>query len=272
LRKGGAIDYTSIKSGIVDSHAHVVSQYFPEDQQSVIERSLKANVRQIVNPGVDVDSIPELISLSEKHDHIYIGVGVHPHEADTWTQAAEAAIRKACQHPKVVAIGECGLDFYYKNSSEQAQLHAFIKQIQIAKDFGKPLIIHCRDAFDQLKEILKAEAKGVRGVLHCFTGSPTTLSALGEFDFYVSFSGIVTFPNAKDIQAAAPLVKQERLLVETDCPFLAPQKMRGKRNEPAFVWMVAEKLAELRSVSLDEIARTCSKNARELFGLPEPES
>jgi TatD DNase family protein len=142
--------------------------------------------------------------------------------------------------------------------------------MQIARDLAKPLIIHCRNAFDQLKELLTKEGAGLNGVLHCFTGSPAVLADLENFDFYISFSGIVTFPSAKDIQASATLVRQERLLVETDCPFLAPQKMRGKRNEPAFVWMVAEKLAELRSTTVTHIAEVCSSNARKLFGLPAP--
>jgi TatD DNase family protein len=214
--------------------------------------------------------MPELLALADKYNHIYIGLGVHPHEAHKWTNAMEERLRQACLHPKVVAIGECGLDFYYNNSSPESQFHALKRQIQIAKDFGKPLIIHCRDAFDQLKELLRGEEFKQKCVLHCFTGSPATLDDMAEFDCYISFSGIVTFPNAKDIQAAATLVASERLLVETDCPFLAPQKVRGKRNEPANVWMVAEKLAELRAASLDEIADTCSKNARRLFNLPEP--
>jgi TatD DNase family protein len=141
--------------------------------------------------------------------------------------------------------------------------------MRIAKELSKPLIIHCRDAFPELKELLLEEGKGLKGVLHCFTGSPADLSSFEEFDLYVSFSGIVTFPNAKSVQAAATVARKERLLVETDCPFLAPQKVRGQKNEPAYVWLVAEKVAELRSTDLPEIAQTCSNNARTLFGLPE---
>jgi len=141
--------------------------------------------------------------------------------------------------------------------------------MRIAKELNKPLIIHCRDAFDQLKGLLGEEGNGLKGVLHCFTGDPQILSSFEEFDLYVSFSGIVTFPNAKNVQAAAKVARRERLLVETDCPYLAPQKVRGKKNEPAYVWMVAEKLAELREASLADIARTCCDNARTLFKLPE---
>jgi TatD DNase family protein len=282
-KMNSSIDYATIPSGIIDSHAHLVLQYCADDpgqvaqrsldalttgQQQIIERSLAANVRQIVNPGVDLESIPELIALAEKYTQIYIGVGLHPHDAKNWHDDAEGILRTAAQHPKVVAIGECGLDFYYNNTDRTAQLKALRMQMQIARDLNKPLIIHCRDAFDDLRQLLATEGKGLTGVLHCFTGNPSVLDSFEEFDFYISFSGIVTFPNAREIQAAGVKVRKERLLVETDCPFLAPQKVRGKRNEPAYVWMVAEKLAELRSVSLAEIAETCSTNARALFRLP----
>jgi TatD DNase family protein len=275
-------DYQQIKSGIIDSHAHLQLEYCADEpekaadlealkdgQNQVIQRSFEANVKQIVNPGVDLRSVPELIELAESHERIYVGLGLHPHQANEWTEDAERSLRKAAEHPKVVAIGECGLDFYYNNSSHEAQFHALRRQIRIAKELSKPLIIHCRDAFPQLKELLLEEGRDLRGVLHCFTGSPADLSSFEQFDLYVSFSGIVTFPNAKSVQAAAAVTRKERLLVETDCPFLAPQKVRGKKNEPAYVWLVAEKLAELRSTDLSEIAETCSNNARELFGLPE---
>ncbi|PWT98420.1 MAG: hydrolase TatD [Candidatus Melainabacteria bacterium] len=277
-------DYLQIKSGIIDSHAHLQLEYcadepekcgtadletLKEGQRQVIQRSLQANVKQIVNPGVDLKSVAELLELAESHEQIYVGLGLHPHNAKDWTEEAEHSLRKAAEHPKVVAIGECGLDFYYNNSSQESQFQALRRQMRLAKELGKPLIIHCRDAFPQLKELLLEEGHGLKGVLHCFTGSPADLSAFEEFDLYVSFSGIVTFPNAKSVQAAATVVRKERLLAETDCPYLAPQKVRGKRNEPAYVWLVAEKLAELRSADLSEIAETCSNNARALFGLPE---
>lgn len=278
------IDYKEIKSGIIDSHAHLLLEYvagepdesgrknlelLKEDQRQVIQRSIDANVKQIVNPGVDLQSIPELIELADRHGQIYIAVGLHPHNAKDWTEEAERSLRKAAAHPKVVGIGECGLDFYYNNSSQECQVQALRSQMRIAKELDKPLIIHCRDAFDQLKALMNQEGTGLKGVLHCFTGDPHVLSNFEDFDLYVSFSGIVTFPNAKSVQAAAQVTRKERLLVETDCPYLAPQKVRGKKNEPAFVWMVAEKLAELRSTTLQDIAKTCSDNARALFGLPE---
>lgn len=299
-------DYKNIESGIIDSHAHLVAEYWLEDQDEatsekgakpttqvaeycqndqgdassetgtkpatqaeIIQRSLDYNVKQIINPAVELTSLPELINLSEKYQHIYIGAGLHPHSAESWTKDSSSELKAAAQNPKVVAIGECGLDFHYNRASHSAQIHTFKCQVKIAQELNKPLIIHCRNAFSEMKEILDAEGNSIRGVLHCFTGSPAIVSMFQDLDFYFSFSGIVTFPNAKEIQAAAAIVPANRLLVETDCPFLAPQPVRGKKNEPAYVWLVAEKLAELRSTTLAEIAKTCSQNTRALFSLPE---
>jgi TatD DNase family protein len=256
-------------AGIIDSHAHVVKEFFKEEQDEVIERTFATQVTLIVNPGVVVEDIPELQELAAKHKSIFIAAGQHPHEAKFWSPEHADKVREALKDPKVVAVGECGLDFHYNNSDRESQLKAFAEQIRIAREHKKPVIVHCRDAWHEAFDLLTEEGGGqVKGVFHCFTGGPEVLPQIEKLDFYVSFSGIVTFPNAKEIQAAAPLVKAERILVETDCPFLAPQKARGKRNEPAYVWHVADKLAELRGTSLDEIARITSENARRLFNLP----
>jgi TatD DNase family protein len=254
--------------GIIDSHAHLLKEFYQDDQDAVIERSFASHVKQIINPGVDIDSIEELIALAKTYEQIYIGVGLHPHDAKKWSDSAEAALRAAAKDSKVVAIGECGLDFYYNNSSREDQIFAFSKQIDIAEDLEKPIIIHCRDAWQELIKLLKEKRPKIKGVFHCFTGSPAILKLVEDLDFYISFSGIVTFNNAQEIQAAAKLVNKNRLLAETDCPFLAPQKVRGKRNEPSYVWLVAEKLAELRNCSVEDIAETCVRNAQELFKLP----
>lgn len=256
--------------GIVDSHAHVVTEYFKEDQEEVIDRAFASGVCQMVNPAVTVDDFEELRELARRYDNLYIAVGQHPHEAKDWSASLAARLRDSLEEEKVVAVGECGLDFYYNHSDREQQLKAFREQVQIARDSQKPVIVHCRDAWQEAIEILKEEQDHrLRGVFHCFTGSPAIMPLVEELDFYVSFSGIVTFQNARDIQACAPLVRKDRLLVETDCPFLAPQKMRGKRNEPSFVWWVAEKLAELREESLEQIADHCAANARSLFVLPD---
>jgi TatD DNase family protein len=255
---------------IIDSHAHLTWESFEADQNDVIQRAFDKNVVQMVQAGVDLKTIPEAQKLADEYERIYIGVGVHPHEAKYWNAEADREIREAAAHPKCVAIGECGLDYHYNFSEKDQQTSAFRAQVRIARDLGKPLIIHTREAWDETFEILESEGGGeVRGVFHCFTGGPEVLPNIEKLDFYVSFSGIVTFNKAKEIQAAAPLVKTERLLVETDCPYLAPVPHRGKRNEPSYVWFVAQKIADLRNDSLENIAVQTAQNARRLFGLPE---
>ncbi len=258
----------SSPAGIIDSHAHVVKEFFKDDQTEVIDRAFESGIKHMVNPAVVVDDINELVEIRSRHSNISIAAGQHPHEAKHFDVDMKDRLKDAVEKLDVVAIGECGLDFHYNNSDRESQLSAFREQVRMAREYDKPVIVHCRDAWDDVFEILTTEGKGdVRGVFHCFTGGPEVLPEISRLGFYVSFSGIVTFPNAKGIQAAAPLVPSDRILVETDCPFLAPQKMRGRRNEPAFVWLVAEKLAALRNISLDEVATQATENATTLFSL-----
>jgi TatD DNase family protein len=255
---------------IIDSHAHLGWDSFAEDREEVIDRAFSQGVKPIVQAGVYLESIEDMISLSEKYADIYTGIGLHPHEAKSWDASSMEKLRQAAAHPKVVAIGECGLDFHYNHSERQTQLDVFGMQVELARQLGKPLIIHTREAWQDTFAILRERGGGqVSGVFHCFTGGPEVLPEIQQLDFYVSFSGIVTFPKALDIQAAAPLVPSDRILVETDCPYLAPQGMRGKRNEPANVWLVADKIAQLRGSTREEIAAITSANARRLFKLPE---
>jgi len=254
--------------GIIDSHAHVMKEYFGEEQEEVIARAFEQNIVAMVNPAVTVDGMPELFELAERHERIHLAAGQHPHEAKDWTPALREKLIAALDHPRVVAVGECGLDYYYNNSVREEQLLCFGEQIDLAVERDLPIIVHCRDAWDDAFELLSSRGKGkLRGVFHCFTGGPEQLPAINKLDFYVSFSGILTYSSAKEIQAAAPLVAENRILVETDCPFLAPQKVRGKRNEPSYVWFTAEKLAALRDIDLQTLAPRLSQNTRELFRL-----
>lgn len=256
-------------SGIIDSHAHVMREFFADEQYDVIRRALDSGLSHLVNPGVVIGDLEELLDLQKKHKQISIAVGQHPHEAKDFNADLKDRMQEALEKHDLVAVGECGLDFHYNNSDRTSQLSAFREQIKMARRYGKPVIVHCREAWEEAFQCLFEEGQGeVRGVFHCFTGGPEVLPQIEKLGFYVSFSGIVTFPNAKNIQAAAPLVPADRILVETDCPFLAPQKMRGRKNEPSFVWLVAEKLAALRNTELSEVAAQASNNARALFGLP----
>lgn len=258
-------------NSIVDSHAHLGWDSFQEDREEVINRAFESGISQIVQAGVDHASLPESLKIADDFPNIFNGVGLHPHEAKHWNADSADIVRDAFRHKSVVAIGECGLDFYYNHSERDVQLQVFREQVRLCLELNKPLIIHTRDAWDDTFEILKQEGKGeLRGVFHCFTGGPAQIPAIKELDFFVSFSGILTFKSAKDIQAAAPLVAADRVLVETDAPYLAPEGKRGKRNEPSYIWITAEKLAALRGCSKDDIAAQTSENARALFSLPAP--
>lgn len=256
---------------IIDSHAHLGWDSFKEDRDEVIQRALGEGIVQIVQAGVDLKSIDDQLTLADQYNHIYNGVGLHPHEAKYWDDDSANKMRAAAKHHSVVAIGECGLDFYYNHSDRDSQISVFKQQVELALELDLPVIIHTRDAWEETFDVLMPKKGKLRGVFHCFTGGPDVLPAIKELDFYVSFSGIVTFNSAKDIQAAAPLVAGDRITVETDCPYLAPQGKRGKRNEPSFIWLTAQKVATLRSMELDELARITSENARRLFGLPLPD-
>lgn len=256
-------------NSIVDSHAHLGWDSFQEDRIEVINRAFDSGISQIVQAGVDFVSLADCLKIADDFPNIFNGVGLHPHEAKHWNADSADIVRDAFRHKSMVAIGECGLDFYYNHSEREVQLQVFREQVRLCRELNKPLIIHTRDAWDDTFAILKEEGKGdLRGVFHCFTGGPAQIPTIKELDFYVSFSGILTFKSAKDIQAAAPMVDADRILVETDSPYLAPEGKRGKRNEPSYIWITAEKLAGLRSCSVDEIAVSTSKNARTLFALP----
>lgn len=261
--------------GIIDSHAHVVSEFFGDDREEVIQRSFENGVVQMVNPGVVLNNVDELQESAERHANLFFATGLHPHEAKDWTDKCAEEIEKASRHPKAVGVGECGLDFFYNNSDHESQKRAFAAQCNLAKRLNKPVIVHCRDAWQEVFDILKESGAGnfedsLKGVFHCFTGAPEHLPQIAELGFYVSFSGIVTFPNAKALQEAAKHVPEDKILVETDCPFLAPQKVRGAKNEPRYVWYVAEKLAELRGSTVENIATKAMNNTRKLFKLPQP--
>lgn len=259
----------SSKVGVIDSHAHVMREYFKESREEVIERAFDSNVRVLINPAVTVADFDELKGLAESYDNIFFALGQHPHDAKDWKDEFSDRILEAGKHPKMVAVGECGLDFYYENSEKEVQMKVFREQVRLAKALRKPVIVHCRDAWQEAFSILQEEKdESLTGVFHCFTGGPEMIPTIEELDFYVSYSGIVTFKNALEIQSSVSVVKMDRILAETDCPFLAPQAVRGKQNEPSFVWWTVAKLTELLDTDLDTMAATCLENTRRLFKLP----
>ncbi len=253
---------------MIDSHAHIHFKDFEGKIDDVLQRAHEAGVTAIVNVGTDRDSSHEVVSLAHRYPQIFAVVGIHPHdvakmhEGDDDLKALESL---ACE-PKVVAIGEVGLDYYYEHSPKEVQQSRLRDFIALAKRVGKPLVIHCRDAFNDCFRIFDEEdAWSAGGVFHCYTGDVKTAERIVQKGFYVSFSGIVTFKKATDLQEAARIVPSDRFLIETDCPFLAPEPHRGKRNEPAYVRLVAEKIAKLRGVSAEEIGKLTTKNTRRIF-------
>jgi TatD DNase family protein len=258
---------------LVDTHAHLDFERFDADRAAVIEQARAAGVRGVVNVGVDVPSSRAAVRLAGEYDCIYAAVGMHPHDAKKLDGAALAELRELAQDPRVVAVGEIGLDFYRNLSPREVQRRAFRAQLAWAAKLGKPVVIHDRDAHDELMSILAAWASGLAhsplagrvGVLHTFSGDLAMARRAIDLGFYLSISGPVTYKNARqlpDIVRALPL---DRLLVETDCPFLAPHPYRGKRNEPAYVRLVAERIAELKDMALDQVAEATTANAQRLF-------
>jgi TatD DNase family protein len=257
---------------LIDSHCHLDNEQFDPDREAVIERALEAGVTRMVVIGTG-DGPPDLeagIRLADKHDAIHATVGIHPHDASKADADAYRRLAELLRHPKVVALGEIGLDYHYDFSPRDVQKAVFIEQIGIARNAGKPIVIHTREAWEDTLALLREHwaPAGLPGIMHCFSGSPAEAAPCLAMGFYLSFGGIVTFPKATDVQEAARVVPLERMLVETDAPYLAPVPKRGKRNEPAYVVETAKKVAELRGVSFESIAVATSANFQRILSPP----
>ncbi|MGA9172471.1 MAG: TatD family hydrolase [Thermoactinomyces sp.] len=254
---------------LFDTHAHLNDPKFDEDREEVIRRAREEyGVQTILNVGYNRETISTSLKLAEEYDFIYSAVGWHPHDAKDCTDADLEWIRSLTSHPKVVALGEMGLDYYWDNSPRDVQARVFRKQIALAKETGLPIIIHDRDAHEDVVRILKEEhAEEVGGVMHCFGGDLRIMEEVLKLNFMIGLGGPVTFKNAKEPKEVAKEVPLDRLLIETDCPYLAPHPYRGKRNESGYVRLVAEKIAELRGMSLEELANVTRANAIRLFKL-----
>ncbi|CAM3782840.1 TatD family hydrolase [Cytobacillus oceanisediminis] len=251
-----------------DTHAHLNAEQYNEDLKEVIDRALSEGVSNIVVVGFDRPTIEKAMELTEKYEFIYASVGWHPVDAIDMTEEDLQWIEELSQHPKVVALGEMGLDYYWDKSPKDIQKEVFRKQIRLAKKVKLPIVIHNRDATADIVEILKEEGAGeVGGIMHCFSGSPETAKECVDMNFYISLGGPVTFKNAKKPKEVADVIPLEKLLIETDCPYLAPHPFRGKRNEPSYVKLVAEQIAEIKGVSVEEVASATTENAKKLFGI-----
>jgi TatD DNase family protein len=262
-------------TALFDSHAHVDGPEFDADRDAVLARAKEAGVERVVVIGAvgDPTSAERSVALAEKprdarHPEIWATVATHPHDVEKMTPDWWATHERLASHPRVVAIGETGLDYYYDHSPRQAQQVAFARFIELARSVGKPLVCHIRDAHDDARAILREGRALERAcVIHCFTGTPDDARAYAEMGCYVSFSGIVTYKTAQPIRDAVPLVPRDRLLVETDCPYLAPIPKRGRRNEPGFVVHTAEVVAGCAGMSFEDLAALTFVNASQAFGL-----
>lgn len=253
---------------LFDTHAHLNAMQYSEDVEEVIKRAQEEEVCNIVVVGFDRPTIARAIELAEQYDFIYAAVGWHPVDAVDMTDEDLYMLEQLAAHPKVVALGEMGLDYYWDKSPKDVQKDVFRKQIALAKKVKLPIIIHNREATADILTILQEEnAQEVGGIMHCFTGSVEVAKQCIAMNFYISFGGPVTFKNAKKPKEVAKEIPLEHLLIETDCPYLTPHPFRGKRNEPSYVKYVAEAIAELKGISVEEVAWQTTENAKKLFGI-----
>ncbi len=252
---------------LVDTHAHLQWASFDRDREKVVDRAQKADVKYIVNIGFDLDGSREAVKLAEKHDGLYATVGIHPHNASQLNENILDELSKLSGNPKVVAIGEIGLDYYRNLSPKEAQRKAFKAQVLLAEKLELPVVIHNREAHAETLEMLLKFRGRITGVMHCFSGSKEMAEQYVKLGFYISFAGPVTFPNSNKLHEIVKWINLNKVLLETDSPWLAPQDLRGKRNEPAFLPYIARRIATLKEIPTDKLAEVTTENAKEIFRL-----
>lgn len=260
---------------LVDTHCHLDFNNFDEDREQVIERARKSGIVRILNPGISINSSKAAVELSKQYPEVYAAVGIHPNEGLSWNHETKVQLRKLAQHPKVVAIGEIGLDFYRDATPQGLQAEIFAEQLALAAELSLPVIIHSRDSIPEILEILSAWFLKLEedqspiadrpGVLHSFSGDENQAERAIKSNFFIGITGPVTFRNAQELQDLVIRLPLDRLLVETDAPFLSPHPKRGKRNEPANVSLVAEKVADLHQEAYNNVTNITTANAEKLF-------
>jgi TatD DNase family protein len=257
-------------AGLVDTHCHLTDPRFAEDLGAVIARALDAGLTHMVavGGGGPIEASEEALALARRHPFLRSTAGMHPHDAKDFDAATEARVAALLEDPVCVAVGETGLDYYYNHSPADVQRSALARHVALARRTGKPIILHCRDAEADLREVLSSEAPGgIRGVVHCFTGTYDDARWYLDFGLVISFSGILTFPKSEAMRETAARLPLDRLMVETDSPYLSPAPHRGKRNEPAFVAHVAERLAAVHHTTVDAVHEATGRNAADIFAL-----
>ncbi len=252
-----------------DTHVHLDDNKYNNDRDNVINRALKEDVNLFLNAGIDTKSNIESIKLAEKYSFIYAACGFHPHDASKFTEEDYEIIKKLISNEKVIGIGEIGLDYYRNLSPKNIQQNVFKRFINLAKESKKPIILHSRDAFDDTIRILEeTNAKEIGGIAHCFSGTIDMANKFLDMNFYISFAGQITFKNARNMKELIEQIPMDRILIETDCPYISPEPRRGSRNEPSFVKYTAQKIAEIKLLSAEDVGRITRVNAIKLFNLP----
>ena len=253
---------------LIDTHCHLDHPKFDEDRVDILQRAKEAGISKLITIGCDAKSSERALNLAKTHQNLFATVGIHPHDAANAEPGDTEKLRSLAQHKKCVAIGECGLDYYYDNSPREIQQEIFRQQIKMAHKEALPLVIHVRDAWDDFFKIMDEEKRPQRGaVVHCFTGTKEHARGCLERDLHLSIPGVLTFKNPGDLPEVVQTMPENRFFVETDAPFLAPTPHRGKRNEPSFVVEVAKRIAELRDISYDAVLEITGQNANTFFRL-----
>ena len=252
---------------MIDTHAHIHVKDYDADRSAVIERARSAGVSKIINVGFDAEGNWEALALAKQYDFIWCTMGIHPHLANEWNDYVEGTIEDAIKkEDRIVGIGEAGLDYFKNFQSKELQKEVFKRQIRLAKKHDLPIIIHCREAFDDCLFLLK-EGGSQKALFHCFTGVAEDAKKILDGGFYIAFTGIITYPSATAIREAAKITPMDRIFTETDCPYLAPQKYRGTRNEPAYVTEVLKKVAEIKDIPPEKAEQQIEINLNALFGI-----
>lgn len=253
---------------LIDTHAHLDHERFKDDVDQVIERAKLAKVQSIVTVGADLESSRQAVGFAKRYPGVIATVGVHPHDADSVSDSVIREIAMLAEDERVIAIGEIGLDYHYDFSPRDVQRRVFAIQISLGRELGLPIVVHVRDAYRDAISILKSEhAEDVGGIIHCFSGDREVAKDCLDMGFYISIGGILTFANSEELRGIIKDLPLDRILLETDAPYLTPVPYRGKRNEPAYVVHVAETLANLKGISFDEVAEATTFNAHKLFCL-----
>lgn len=262
------MEQKSAKISFVDSHAHLDFENFNQDRDAVIKNARLANIAAIINVGINIETIKKSIALAESYSFIYATAGIHPNDANEMEPHHWEELLELLEHPKIIAIGEIGLDYYRDYSPHHVQQEILQRQLELAVEHDFPVVIHTRNAWPDVLPIFTEQYRGkLRGVFHCFSGFQNEAKALLNAGYFISFTGVVTFKNANALSIAANYVPLDRLLLETDCPFMAPEPFRGKRCEPAYVPYIARKIAAARKVDVAELAYQTNQNVEKLFGI-----